>query len=489
MLKLSSLFALTLVLVPPALMEAQQAPRAGARVDFEAVGAPLKADPADAKIAAALRQISADRIQANITRLVEFSNRSTIGSTETDLKPGTGVLAAGDWIKAQFESYSKECGGCLEVSFDESLEQAGQGFNGGAPRIVKPTPLRNVVAVMKGSDPTAAKRMYLVTGHYDTRETDVMDTHDPAPGANDDASGTAVSLEAARVLSKLKFPATIVFVTVAGEEQGLNGSRHLAQRARKEGWELEGVLNNDIVGGDTTPGDSLQSKRRVRVFSEGIPASATPEQIRQIVNIGAENETPSRQLARAILAVGRTYRDADLAPVMELRLDRFLRGGDHRSFSEEGFAAVRFTEWRENYDHQHQHVRVENGKDYGDLLKFDDFHYIARVARLNIATLATLASSPGVPQHVRVLTSNLDNDTILKWDPPASPTPTVQYQIVWRETAVNDWQYGVDAAKSPGSEANSVRLPVSKDNVFFGVRACTASGICSPAAAPVPSRE
>jgi hypothetical protein len=464
---------------------------AAGRLDFEVAGTSLKTDRADAQIAAALKMVSAERIQANISRLVEFNNRSTLSSMETDLKPGTGVLASADWIKAQFEGYSKECGGCLDVSFDESMEQPGQRWGGGPPRIVKPTLLRNVVALMKGSDPIAAKRMYLATGHYDTRETDVMDTHDPAPGANDDATGTAVSLEAARVLSKFKFPATIVFVAVAGEEQGLLGSRHLAQRARKEGWELEGVLNNDIVGGDTTPGDTLQSKQRVRVFSEGIPASATAEQAGRIVDIGAENETPSRQLAREILAVGRTYSPGTFSPVMELRLDRFLRGGDHRSFSEEGFAAVRFTEWRENFDHQHQHVRVESGKQYGDLLQFDAFNYTAKVAGLNIATLATLASSPGVPQRVRVLTSNLDNDTILKWDPPASPTPTVKYQIVWRETAVNEWQYGVDAGRYAdlGPAANSVRLPVSKDNVFFGVRACTEKGICSQAVAPVPSRE
>ena len=491
MTKLIGCFAAGAVLSSLCLLSAQQAPRAMGRLDFEVAGAPLKADPVDPQITAALKQVSAQRIRANITRLVEFNNRSTLSSMETDLKPGTGVLAAADWIKEQFESYSKDCGGCLEVSFDESMEQPGQGFNGGAPRIVKPTLLRNVVAVMKGSDPVAAKRMYLVTGHYDSRETDVMDTHDPAPGANDDASGTAVSLESARILSRSKFPATIVFVAVAGEEQGLFGSRHLAQRARQEGWQLEGVLNNDIVGGDTTPGDTLQSKQRVRVFSEGIPVSATPEQVRQIVNIGAESETPSRQLAREILAVGRTYFGSSFAPVMELRLDRFLRGGDHRSFSENGFAAVRFTDWRENFDHQHQRVRVENGKQYGDLLEFDDFNYIAQVARLNMATLATLARSPGVPQHVRVLTSNVDNDTILKWDPPASPTRTVKYQIVWRETAVNDWQYGVDASRyaDSGSGPNSVRLPVSKDDVFFGVRAWTEKGICSQAVAPVPSRE
>jgi hypothetical protein len=425
-------------------------------------------------------------------RLVEFNNRSTISSTETDLKPGTGVFAAADWIKSQFEGYSKDCGGCLEVQFDEFVEQPQAGFNNSRPRIIKPTPLRNVFAILRGSDPTAAKRMYLITGHYDTRETDVMNTHDFAPGANDDSSGTAVSMEAARVLSKYKFPATIVFVAVAGEEQGLNGSRHLAQRAQKEGWLLEGVLNNDIVGGDTTPGDTLQSKQRIRVFSQGILPTSPIEQIRQAFSIGGESETPSRQLARQVLAVDRTYLSMGRDPfhaVMELRLDRFLRGGDHKSFSDEGFPSVRFTEWRENYDHQHQHVRTENGKEYGDLLKFDDFSYIAQVARLNIATLASLANSPGVPQQVRVTTSNLDNDTILKWEPPPSFSGDVHYQIVWRETAVNDWQYAADAKDFPGPGPNSVRLPVSKDNVFFGVRACSTKQVCSQAVAPIPSRE
>ncbi len=490
-MKIPGLFVLAVVLSIPCVLLAQQKSHGAniPKLDFEAVGTPLKKDPTDAQINAALKLVSPEHIRANITRLVEFHNRSTISSTETDLKPGTGVLAAADWIKSQFESYSKDCGGCLEVSFDESIEQPQAGFNNSRPRIVKPTPLRNVVAVLKGTDPIASKRMYLVTGHYDTRETDVMNTRDFAPGANDDSSGTAVSMEAARVLSKFKFPATIVFVTVAGEEQGLNGSHHLAERARKEDWELEAALNNDIVGGDTTPGNKLQSKQRIRVFSQGILPSSSIEQIRQTLNIGGENETPSRQLARQVLTVGQTYFAASFHPVMELRLDRFLRGGDHRSFSEEGFPSVRFTEWRENFDHQHQHVRTESGKEYGDLLKFDDFNYIAQVARLNIAALATLAKSPGIPQRVRVTTSNLDNDTILKWDAPKSYGQPVKYQIVWRETAENNWQYGVNANLFPGPESNSTRLPVSKDNVFFGVRACTLSGICSQAVGPVPSRD
>ncbi len=469
------------------------APAPAEHLDYAVAGTPLPVAPLNPQIAAALKQVSQERIKANISRLVDFNNRSTISSTETDLKPGTGVLAAADWIKSQFEAYSKECGGCLDVEVDEFIEQPpqrGSEFGGGRPRIVKPTPLRNVYAILKGTDPVASKRMYLVTGHYDTRETDVMNTHDPAPGANDDSSGTAVSMEAAHVLSKQKFPATLVFVAVAGEEQGLNGSTHLAKLAKEKGWQLEGVLNNDIVGGDTTPGDTLQSKSRVRVFSQGLLPSAPIEQLRAALNIGAENETPSRQLAREILDVDRTYFGGALTPfqaVIELRLDRFLRGGDHRSFSNEGFPAVRFTEWRENYDHQHQHVRTENGKEYGDLLKFDDFNYIAQVARLNMATLATLAMSPGVPQTVKVVTTNLDNDTILQWAPPLSASGPIHYQVVWRETASNDWSFAADAAKYPGPGENSARLPVSKDNVFFGVRACSADGACSQAVPPVPA--
>jgi Peptidase family M28 len=466
---------------------------AAPRHDYEAAGSPLSASPVDQQIAAALREVSVEKIKTNIQTLVDFKNRNTTSSTASDLPAGTGALAAADWLKSQLGSYSQACGGCLEVKEDSFVEQPLAGLAAYRSRIAKPTPIRNVYAVLHGTDPVAAKRMYLVTGHYDTRETDVMNTHDPAPGANDDSSGTAVSLEAARVLSRLKFPATLVFVCVAGEEQGLNGSRHLAKLAKEQGWQLEGVLNNDIVGGDTTPGDSLQDKSVVRVFSEGILPSAPHETVQQWLTLGMDNDTPSRQLAREILGVDRTYfppaHAKPFSAVMELRLDRFLRGGDHSSFSAEGFPAIRFTEWRENYNHQHQHVRVENGVEYGDLLKFDDFGYIAQVARLNIATLATLASSPGIPENVRVVTTNLDNNTILKWDPPSAASGVIHYQIVWRETTANDWQFATDAQKyGATAEQNVATLPISKDNVFFGVRACDALDHCSQAVAPVPER-
>jgi hypothetical protein len=476
---------------------------AASRHDYEVAGSPVTASPVDPQIAGALRQVSVEKIKTNIETLVGFKNRNTTSSTESNLPAGTGVLAAADWLKLQLASYSQACGGCLDVKEDSFVEQPLAGVAAYRSRIAKPTPIRNVYAVLHGTDPVAAKRMYLVTGHYDTRETDVMNTHDPAPGANDDASGTAVSLEAARVLSRLKFPATLVFVCVAGEEQGLNGSRHLAKLAKEQGWQLEGVLNNDIVGGDTTPGDSLQDKSLVRVFSEGILPSAPHEMVQQWLTLGMDNDTPSRQLAREVLGVDRTYfaparpegrvtttsHAKAFSAVMELRLDRFLRGGDHSSFSAEGFPAIRFTEWRENFNHQHQHVRVENGVEYGDLLKFDDFGYIAQVARLNIATLATLASSPGSPTNVRVVTTNLDNNTTLKWDPPSAAGDVVHYQIVWRETTANDWQWSTDAQKYGATgEQNMATLPVSKDNVFFGVRACDEFGHCSQAVAPLPER-
>jgi hypothetical protein len=473
---------------------AQQPSSTAARHDYSTAGTPIPVPPVDKQIATALTKVSVEKIKTNIEALVAFKNRSTVSSTESNLPAGTGAFAAADWVKSQFESYSQACGGCLEVKEDSFVEQPLTGLTAYRSRIVKPTPIRNVYAVLRGTDPTAAKRMYLITGHYDTRETDVMNTHDPAPGANDDASGTAVSLEAARVLSQLKFPATLVFVCVAGEEQGLNGSRHLAKLAKQQEWQLEGVLNNDIVGGDTTPGTSLQDKSRVRVFSQGILPSAPTEEIKQMLALGMDSDTPSRQLAREVLSADRTYfstgHPRPFTAVMELRLDRFLRGGDHSSFSNEDFPAVRFTEWRENYDHQHQHVRMENGVEYGDLLKFDDFGYIAQVARLNIATLATLASSPGMPENARVVTTNLDNNTTLKWDPPSASSGAIHYQIVWRETTANDWQFAADAQKyGATTESNTATLPVSKDNVFFGIRACDAFGHCSQAVAPIPEQK
>jgi hypothetical protein len=426
----------------------------------------------DSHIAEAIRQVSADHIRQTIEHLVSFGNRSTISAQDDEsIKAGKGIGAAREWIKAEFERYAKDCDGCLEVKTDAFTEQPGE-------RIRKPTEITNVYAVLRGSDPKQADRIVLVTGHYDSRNSNNFNGTDPAPGANDDGSGTAVSLECARVLSqaaaKLKFPATIVFLAVAGEEQGLYGSKHFAEVAKEQGWKIEAVLNNDIVGGNLGPG---QDSSLVRVFSEGLPAAASEYEIKRIQELGGESDSRSRELARYIADVGRSY-DAGVKPLLIFRLDRFLRGGDHYSFNQQGFAAVRFTEFREDFNHQHQTPRSENGIEYGDLLKFVDFDYVAHVARLNAATLASLASAPAPPANVKMLAKNLENDTTLTWDP--SPG-AVAYDVVWRSTSAADWEYAQTI-----SGATRATLKVSKDNVIFAVRAVDAAGHRSLPVVPQP---
>jgi len=318
----------------------------------------------------------------------------------------------------------------------------------------------------------------LVTGHYDSRNSDNLNITDPAPGANDDGSGTAVSLECARVLSQLKFPATIIFLTVAGEEQGLNGSRHFAQMAKSGGWDIEAALNNDIVGGDRSP---QQDSSVVRVFSEGVPTAATEADLRQIRSLGGENDSASRQLARYIAEIGSSY-SAGVKPMLVFRLDRYLRGGDHSSFNEQGFAAVRFSEFREDYNHQHQNVRTENGVQFGDLLSFVNFDYVANVARLNAATLASLASAPAPPAKVHLLTTKLENDSTLTWEPSPGGRAT-SYEVLWRATTSPDWEHVRDVGN-----VTRATVPLSKDNVIFAVRAVDNQGHRSLAVTPLPER-
>jgi hypothetical protein len=428
------------------------------------------APPADLRITAALADISAQRIQANIEKLVSFQTRLTLSAQDPDsIKAGHGIGAARDWIQEEFERYSRDCGGCLEIKTDSFTENP-------AGRIPKPTVITNVYAVLKGTDPESVERIVLVTGHYDSRNSDTLDVSGSAPGANDDASGIAVSLECARVLSKLKFPATIIFLTVAGEEQGLNGSAHFAKMAKGQGWNIEAVLNNDIVGGDRSP---QQDPDTVRVFSEGVPLAATDAELRRIRNLGGENDSPSRQLARYIAEVSRSYRTA-VKPLIVFRLDRYLRGGDHISFNQEGYAAVRFTEFREDYNHQHQNVRTENGIEYGDQLKFVNFDYVADVARVNGATLASLASAPAPPGRVRLQTQQLENDSTLTWD--ASPG-SASYEILWRDTASPEWE-----RVQPVGNVTRATLPLSKDNVIFAVRALDGAGHRSLPVVPEPER-
>jgi hypothetical protein len=423
---------------------------------------------ADPRIAAALRQVSSARIRASITALVGFGTRSTLSAQDVEaIAAGRGIGAAREWIKAQFEHYSSDCGGCLEVKTDAfTLEPAD--------RITEPTTITNVYAVLKGSDPVAAQRIVLVTGHYDSRNSDNFDVEHDAPGANDDASGVAVSLECARVLSKLKFPATIVFLTVAGEEQGLYGSEHFARMAREQKWDIAAALNNDIVGGNKGPG---QDAGVVRVFSEGVPDAANEQQLQAMRARASESDSLSRELARYIAATAARY-DAGVRPLLVFRLDRYLRGGDHFSFNSQGYAAVRFTEYREDFHRQHQTVRTEDGVEYGDALKYVDFQYVARVARLNAATLATLAAAPAAPEHVVILTARLENESTLEWDASAGASG---YEVQWRATTSADWEH----IQSVGNETR-VTLPLSKDNLIFAVRAFDRAGHRSLSVVPTP---
>jgi len=432
-------------------------------------------DPAIVQI---IKDVSPQRIQQVDEKLVSFGTRHTLSVNNPGASTSAqGIVAARNWIKSEFERISSDCNGCLEVKTDTFIEQP----KGPKDRITQPTEIQNVYAILKGADPAQAKRIYLVTGHYDSRNTDPQNSTDPAPGANDDGSGTTVSLECARVLSKHKFPATVIFLTVAGEEQGLNGSTHFAKMAKEQGWQLEGVLNNDIVGGNRTPGDTAQNSNWVRVFSEGIPAAASEADIRRLRNLGGESDSASRELARYIDSVSETYDFGAFTPKLIFRRDRYLRGGDHTAFNEQGFAAVRFTEYREDFNHQHQTLRTENGIEYGDLLKFVDFDYVANVARLNAATLASLASSPAPPGEVHILTKGLENDSKIEWKPAPGATA---YEVLWRKTTDADFaEENLLRTSEP-----KVDLPDSKDNVIFGVRSVDAKGHRSLIVIPEPER-
>lgn len=432
-------------------------------------------DPAIVQI---IKDVSPQRIQQTDEKLVSFGTRHTLSVNNTGAATSSqGIVAARNWIKSEFERISSDCNGCLEVKTDTFIEQP----KGPRDRVTQPTEIQNVYAILKGTDPAQARRIYLVTGHYDSRNTDIQNSTDAAPGANDDGSGTTVSLECARVLSKHKFPATVIFLTVAGEEQGLNGSTHFAKMAKEQGWQLEGVLNNDIVGGNRTPGDTAQNNNWVRVFSEGIPAAATEADLRRIRSVGGENDSPSRELARYIHSVDESYDFGAFTPKLIFRRDRYLRGGDHSAFNEQGFAAVRFTEYREDYNHQHQNVRTEKGIEYGDLPKFVDFDYVANVARLNAATLASLASSPALPADVHLLTKQLENDSKIEWKPAPG---AAGYEVLWRKTTDADFpEENLLRTSEP-----KIDLPDSKDNVIFGVRSVDAKGHRSLIVIPEPER-
>jgi len=433
-----------------------------------AVSQQPKAKP-NPEIAKMVKEVSAKNIEATIRKLVSFGTRSTL-SDQND--PNRGIGAARDWIYGEFQKISADCGNCLTVEKQSFLQPK-------ANRVPEPTTLTNVVATLKGT--TDPDRVYVVSGHYDTMCSSPTDGKCDAPGANDDGSGTATVIELARVMSKRKFDATIIFVTVAGEEQGLLGSTHFAQQASEKKMNIEGMFTNDIVGGVTSQKNS-PNRNKVRVFSEGVPSDETPQQANTRRSVGGENDSPSRELARFIKEQSDRYLK-NFKVWMIYRRDRYLRGGDHIPFLERGYTAVRITEADEDYTHQHQNVRTENSVFYGDTPEYVDFEYTANVARVNLIALASLAYAPAKPKNVGIVTARLTNDTELKWD-ANTDTDLVGYEIVWRDTTAPEW---TDSA-FVGNVTDFLVKGRSKDNYFFGVRAVDKDGNKSPVVYPRPVR-
>jgi hypothetical protein len=424
----------------------------------------------DPAIAEMIQEVSAKSIESIIRALVSFQTRHSLSDTIDDKR---GIGAARRWIKTELEKYAKDSGGRLRVEFDRFVVEPDKR------RIPYRIVMTNVLATLPGIDP-ADKRIFIVSGHYDSRASDPLDSTGYAPGANDDASGTAASLELARVMSKRKFPATIIFAAVAGEEQGLYGSTHLAQRAKNEKWNVVAMITNDIVGNTRSSGTNLFDNTRVRVFSEGVPAAETERMAQLRPSIGSENDGPSRQFARYIKEIGERYVD-QMSVVMIYRRDRFLRGGDHTPFNRLGFTAVRITEMNEDFTRQHQNVRVENGISYGDVPEFVDFPYVAQVARVNLAALANLAIAPAAPDSVGIVTKELANDTSLRWKTPSGGRAPAGYYVLMRETTSPFWE-----SKFAVGNVNQITLPYSKDNYFFAVQSVDATGHESLPMFPVP---
>src|SRR6476659_6453129 len=420
-------------------------------------------------IANIVREIDAKNIERTIRQLVAFGTRNTL-SEQNDPKRGIG--AARDWLYAEFLKAAEASAGRMTVE-KQSYEQAK------AERVPQPTIVTNVVATLKGSQPEATDRIYVVSGHYDSMCNTPVDAKCDAPGANDDASGTAAVLEMARVMAKYEFDATIVFMAVAGEEQSLLGSTHFAETAKQKNWNVDAMFTNDIVG-NSLGGNGVRDRGHVRVFSEGVPSNETPAEATTRRSVGGENDSQSRQLARFIKETGDAF-VPQFKVTMIYRRDRYGRGGDHIPFLERGYPAVRFTEVNEEFRHQHQNVRVENGVQFGDLPEFVDFAYVANVARVNAASLAALALAPSRPKGVTILSQRLSNDTELKWDPNTEPD-LAGYEIVWRDTTAAVWTN----SKSVGNVTGFTMKGMSKDNYFFGVRAIDKDGNRSAVSYPKP---
>ncbi len=423
----------------------------------------------DPQIEKMVGEVSKDSLASYIKKMVSFGTRNTL-STQTNVTRGIG--AARNWVVARFKEFAKESGGRMTAFLDTTtLPVDGR-------RVNRPILLGNAVAILKGTD-TADKRIFVISGHLDNMRTSVMDSTGDAPGANDDASGVAAVMESARIMSKRSFPATIIFVAFSGEEQGLLGANFMAEKAKKENWNIEAVLNNDIMGSNNSSETNIISNTKIRVFSEAFSIQDTGRAALNIRSLGLENDGKARQLARYVKETGEKYVD-NLEVVMVYRNDRFLRGGDHTPFVNRGFAAVRFTEMNENYYHQHQDVRMENNIQYGDLVEFMDFEYLRKNTCMNLCNLANLAKSPSMPQEVKVDTRKLTNYTNLSWK--ASATGKIKgYYVLMRETTSAVWQ------KKYFTTDTKMDLPFSKDNYFFAVQSVSADGNESLPVIPAPA--
>ena len=424
---------------------------------------PSSKNPSVEKI---IKEISTDNIKATVEKLVSFGTRHTLSDTVSETR---GIGAARRWIKSEFDRYAKASGGRLSTAFHATLIPPSQ-------RIPNPTNVVNVVATLRAKNPDSesAKRIILVGGHYDSRASDPMDAQSDAPGANDDGSGTALVLELARVFSTYEFDATVVFIAFAAEEQGLFGAGAWAEMVNKNNWNIEAVFNNDIVG-NSMGGDGERKNSYVRLFSESFSAVDTGAVFRRSISLGHENDGGSRSLARYIKEMAERY-NPNFGVKMVYRLDRFSRGGDHRPFHQLGYPAVRFSVATENYDWQHQNVRVENGKEYGDLVKYMDFEYCANVARANAAGMATLANAPAPPGNSQIV-SALGYETRLRWNKNTEPD-LAGYLVRYRETTSPVWQY-----QSFTSDTTIV-LKATKDEYLFGVQAVDKEGNVSLVSMP-----
>lgn len=416
-----------------------------------------------------IKEVSRDSLEFYVKKMASFGTRNTL-STQTN--PNRGIGAARNWVLSRFNEFAKSSGNRLTAIIDTVTLQPDNR------RVNRPIILGNVVATLKGTDP-ADDRIFIISGHLDNMRSNVMDSTGDAPGANDDASGVAAVIECARVMSKHSFPATIIFVAVSGEEQGLLGANFMAEKAKKEKWNIEAVLNNDIMGSNNSNETNIINNTKIRVFSESFSVQDTGRSALAIRNLGLENDGPARQLARYAKEIGERYID-NLEVIMIYRNDRFLRGGDHTPFVNRGFAAVRFCEMNENYYHQHQDVKKENGIQYGDLPEFMDFEYLRKNTCMNLANLANLAKSPSMPQEVKIETRRLTNFTNLSWQAPKSGK-VKGYYILLRETTSPVWQ------KKYFTVDTRMDLPYSKDNYFFAVQSISEDGNESLPVIPTPA--